>query len=90
MDINEIFEVEVTATDDNGYDVVLRTRDDMKVVVCDNKYDSVTMRVRDVMLPKIGSRRTIGGRLVKVKDIDIDAAGHVFVIADTGEKYPWA
>lgn len=90
MDINEIFDAEIVETDDNGYDVVLKPKDDMKVVVCEKGYDKVTMMVRDVVLPKIGSRRTIGGRLVKVKDIEIDSTGHIFVIADTGDKYPWA
>lgn len=90
MDINEVFKCNVTPNDDGGYDVTLAVRNGMKVVVCDNGYDEVTLKVRDVIFPKIGSRRTIGGRLVKVKDIEIDSAGHVFVVSDIGEKLPWA
>lgn len=90
MNINDVFDCGVTPNDDGGYDVTLATRDGMKVVVCDNGYDEVTLKVRDVIFPKIGSRRTIGGRLVKVKDIEIDSAGHVFVVSDIGEKLPWA
>lgn len=90
MDITDVFDCAVTPNGDGGYDVTLAVLDDMKVVVCDNGYDEVTLKVRDVIFPKIGSRRTIGGRLVKVSDIKIDSAGHVFVVSDTGEKIPWA
>lgn len=90
MDVNDVFNVTVIVCEDGGYDVIVEPKDDMKVVVCDNEYDKVTMKVRDVALPRVGSRRKIGGHLVKVNDIEVDSAGHVFIISDSGEKLPWA
>lgn len=89
MDISDVLDCKVVPCD-SGYDITLGTMDDMKFVVCENGYDEVVLKVRDVVLPKIGSRLTIGGRLVKVNDIEIDSAGHIFVMSDTCEKFPWA
>ncbi len=90
MDFNELFDATIVKVDNDCYDVTLKVRSGLKVAVCNNGYDEVTMKVRDVIFPKIGSRVMIGGNLYKVKDIDIDANGNIFIIADTGEKVPWA
>lgn len=89
MDINELFEF-VPKKVDNGYDIIVKPKGGMKIVVCRNGYDEMTVKLRDVIFPKVGSSRTIAGRLEKVKDIDIDGDGNIFVVNEFDIKIPWA
>ena len=90
MDLNELFDLSVDKVGDGCYDVTLRVRNGLKAVVCDNGYDEVTLKLREVIFPKIGSRVTVDGRLVKVKNIVIDSNGNIFIVTDTDEKVRWA
>jgi hypothetical protein len=52
------------------------------------------MKVRNVTIPKIGSYVPIGSgaerMTIKVAGREYDAAGHVYVIDDKGNKRRWA
>ena len=89
MDINELFDFSPREVD-GGYDVTVRPRNGMKVVVCSNGYDEMTMKLRDVVFPRIGSRTMVGGNVEKVRDVVIDDGGNIFVVNEAGLKIPWA
>ena len=93
MDILELFNFVVTESDD-GYEVVMAPRGGLSIVVCDNHIDSVTMRVRDVDLPRIGQRVSVGEgpaqRNAKVEKIEFDESGTVSIIDDMGNRHKWA
>lgn len=96
MDINGNFtlgKVEVVE-DGEGYVVELTFEDGWHVVYCDSHDNGVTLKVRDVILPRIGQRVTVGNgpesRVVKVARREYDSNGHIFVVDDIGDKYRWA
>lgn len=96
MDANGIFplgNLEVSE-DGDGYGVELTLEEGWHVVFCDSHDDGVTLKIRDVILPRIGQRVTVGNgpqkRVVKVKRREYDSNGHVFVVDDVGDKYRWA
>lgn len=88
MGIEELFDVTITEVDD-GYDVDLVPKDHV-VAVIENGYHNLSLKLRDAVLPRIGSRVKVGSKLVKVNDVSIDEAGHIFVLTDTGEQVRWA
>lgn len=59
------------------------------VAVCENHTSGVTMKFRKIKLPKVGSRLTINGMLVKVNAIEFDSEGRISIIGDDGNKHPW-
>ena len=93
MDISELFNFAVTESDD-GYEVVMTPRGGLSIVVCDNHVDSVTMKVRDVEIPRIGQRVSVGERPAqrnaKVEKVEFDENGIVSIIDDMGNKHKWA
>ena len=93
MDITELFNFAVTESGD-GYEVTMTPRDGLSVVVCDNHVDSVTMMLRDVDIPRIGQRVSVGEgaaqRNAKVERVEFDETGTVSVIDDMGNKHKWA
>ena len=89
MGIEEIFDVTVTEMNEGEYDVELVPKEHV-VVVTEAGYHRVVLKLRDAVLPRIGAREKVGGKLVKVEGITIDDAGHVFVLTDTGEQVRWA
>lgn len=81
----------ISVTDDgDDYIADIALTDGWCVVVCENNMDSVTMRIKRVDLPKVGSRRTVDGRLVKINAVECDSAGHVTIVGDDGNRYPWS
>jgi hypothetical protein len=93
MDITELFDFAVTDSD-GGYEVTMTPRDGLSVVVCDNHVDSVAMRLRDVDLPRIGQRVSVGEgaaqRIAKVERIEFDETGTVTIVDDMGIRHKWA
>ena len=96
MDINDISMLgKVKLNEDgDGYEVEFTLEDGWHVVFCDSHDDGVTMKIRNVILPRIGQRVTVGNgperRVVKVNRREYDSNGHIFVVDDIGDKYRWA
>lgn len=93
MDITDVFDVTMTG-DDGTYGITLTAKDGLSVVVCENHVDGVTMMLRDVSLPRIGQRVSVGEgvaqRNAKVTKVEFDESGVVSVIDDMGNRHKWA
>ena len=85
MDFNQLFHRDIQHND-GVYEVTLAPKEGYCIVTCENKYDEMTLRVRKLDLPRIGSRKTINGKNVKVTDIETDEDAHVWVLGDGGLK----
>lgn len=87
--IDGLFDFDVTEVD-GGYDVEIAVRE-YHIAYFDSHDNGVSLKLRDVSLPAIGSRQMLNGRAIKVKSREFDASGHVFVVDEsTGEKLRWA
>lgn len=83
MDINELFDFTIEEVD-GGYDVNLKTKD--MVMAVDGDFENLTIRMRNVELPKVGSRKMIDGKLTKVSKIEVDGDAKFSVIDENGHR----
>ena len=91
--IDDVVSINVVEVGD-GYVAEVTLADGWCVAFCDNHVDGVTLKVRNVALPKVGQFVTVGSgpeqRTVKVKRREFDSNGHVFAVDEMGHKYRWA
>ena len=83
--VDGLFDFDVTEVD-GGYDVELAAKG--YLIVYSEVHDGgVSLKLRDISLPRIGSHKMIDGKAIKVKSIEGDKSGRVFVVDEsTGDK----